>query len=101
MKSYILILISIISLAFSSCKKDAATTISSNPNMINGCEIVQSQIVTTNLVTHQVRTYINNYQYDSLGRLTYAGDGFGSDTSHYHYHDNGKKKKQKMEHGSS
>ena len=76
-----------ISLVFSSCKKESSTTVSNNPNMVNGCEITQSQIVATNLLTHQVHTYINIYQYDSLGRLTYSGDGFGSDTSHFHYHD--------------
>ena len=88
MKSYIVILITMISLVFSSCKKESSTNISTNPNMVNGCEIIQSQVVTTNLISHQVHTYINNYQYDSLGRLTYAGDGYGNDTSHFHYHDN-------------
>lgn len=88
MKSYSILFFTFITLLFSSCRKDQGATISSDPNVINGCEITQSQIVTTNLVSHQVHTYINNYQYDSLGRLTYAGDGYGHDTSHYHYHDN-------------
>jgi len=78
----------LLSLVFSSCRKEASSSVSTNPNIVNGCEIIQAQVVTTNLVSHQVHTYINQYQYDSLGRLTYAGDDLGNDSSHFHYHDN-------------
>ena len=88
MRVYKIIFFTLTTLVFSSCKKEAANVVSTNPNIINGCEIVQAQVVTTNLVSHQVHTYINHYQYDSLARLTYAGDDLGSDSSHFHYHDN-------------
>ena len=73
-------------LAASGCKKEAASAIVTNPNIINGCEIVESQVVQTELFSGQIRSYINTYQYDSLVRLISVGDGENGDTDHYLYH---------------
>ncbi len=73
------------SVTMSSCKKDAISGLQTNPNIVNGCEIIQTQIVQTNLNTQQIHSYLNIYQYDSLTRLIYMGDGMNNDTNHYHY----------------
>jgi hypothetical protein len=75
----------ILSLAFGGCKKETASIVATNPNIINGCEIIQSQVVQTDLNSGQIHSYINTYQYDSLIRLIAIGNGQNNDTDHYHY----------------
>lgn len=75
----------VLMLAATGCRKDAAPVIATNPNIINGCEIVQSQVVETDLYSGQIHSYINTYHYDSLARLISISDGEHSDTDHYEY----------------
>ena len=71
-------------LILTSCRKDVSTTpVPNNPNVINGCKIIEVDYTVAGF--GPTRTFKSFYQYDSLNRLTSMTDGQHADTSHYHY----------------
>lgn len=85
MRVNLTIIIFLLTLTLAGCRKGTVPAATTNPNIINGCEIIQTQVVQTDISSGQIHSYIYTYQYDSLMRLTSVGDGQHSDTDHYQY----------------
>jgi YD repeat-containing protein len=87
MKFYIYILTALLfCLGISSCQKGTSVSPPAiNPNLVDGCVISQSQVVETDLSSHQIHSYIDTYLYDSLYRVICINSGQNNDTDLYVY----------------
>lgn len=86
MRSSLIFMVLLLMISFAGCKKGSDSVAPlSNPNIINGCEIIQVQVVETDQRSGQIHSYINSYQYDSVQRLIDENDGEHDETDHYSY----------------